>query len=378
VLFGNVELNNIAAAAPQISIASPVSINVLLNPIADAPIIGTLASKTWASADGRSADNAWLRVRLPSGENGWISRTAMAYKGSLDHLEIVESSSPDYGPMQAFYLNSYENNAVCPEAPASGILIQTPEGEAEVNLLINEVDIQIGSTVYFQAVPGANLTVTVVEGMARVSSQDVVRYVPAGTQLDVPMNADLRPAGPPGPVHAYQMSDVIALPLQLLERQITIHDPLTEDEIETLPTPTDASPAGDGDPQANDPTTENAAGGNGNNGHRATSTSRPPTTVPNPTEVRVSATPPVVPTLVPTVVIVPTDPPTAVIVPTDPPVIVPTDPPPPTEVPTDPPPAPTAEAQVTICHKGNTITVGASAVDAHINNHGDTLGACPG
>ncbi len=32
--------------------------------------------------------------------------------------------------------------------------------------------------------------------------------------------------------------------------------------------------------------------------------------------------------------------------------------------------------KVTICHKGNTITIGAPAVDAHLRNHGDTIGAC--
>jgi hypothetical protein len=32
--------------------------------------------------------------------------------------------------------------------------------------------------------------------------------------------------------------------------------------------------------------------------------------------------------------------------------------------------------KVTLCHKGHTITVGAPAEAAHLNNHGDTLGAC--
>ncbi len=32
--------------------------------------------------------------------------------------------------------------------------------------------------------------------------------------------------------------------------------------------------------------------------------------------------------------------------------------------------------KVTICHNGNTITIGAPAVDAHQRNHGDTIGAC--
>ena len=39
--------------------------------------------------------------------------------------------------------------------------------------------------------------------------------------------------------------------------------------------------------------------------------------------------------------------------------------------------APGGQDKVTICHNGtNTITIGAPAVDAHVNNHGDTLGEC--
>ena len=33
--------------------------------------------------------------------------------------------------------------------------------------------------------------------------------------------------------------------------------------------------------------------------------------------------------------------------------------------------------KTTICHKGNTITVGNGAVAAHVGQHGDTLGPCP-
>ncbi len=38
--------------------------------------------------------------------------------------------------------------------------------------------------------------------------------------------------------------------------------------------------------------------------------------------------------------------------------------------------APGGQDKVTICHNGHTITIGAPAVDAHMNNHGDTLGEC--
>ncbi len=63
--------------------------------------------------------------------------------------------------------------------------------------------------------------------------------------------------------------------------------------------------------------------------------------------------------------------PTTAIVPTNTPAPAPTNTPapPPTNTPV------TAE-KVTICHKGSTIEVDASAVDAHLG-HGDTLGPCP-
>lgn len=39
--------------------------------------------------------------------------------------------------------------------------------------------------------------------------------------------------------------------------------------------------------------------------------------------------------------------------------------------------APGGQEKVTICHNDTiTITIGAPAVDAHVNNHGDTLGEC--
>ncbi len=35
-----------------------------------------------------------------------------------------------------------------------------------------------------------------------------------------------------------------------------------------------------------------------------------------------------------------------------------------------------SNGKVTICHKGNTISVDASAVPAHLMEHGDSLGSC--
>jgi hypothetical protein len=36
------------------------------------------------------------------------------------------------------------------------------------------------------------------------------------------------------------------------------------------------------------------------------------------------------------------------------------------------------EGKVTICHKGHTITINEEALDRHLENHLDTIGACNG
>jgi hypothetical protein len=234
VLFGNVEIDTVESTATLIDVMSTISgnANIRLSPSSSAPVIGKLAPQETLMATGRLEDSSWVRVQMADGQNGWISAELVTSDEEIDTLDVVEHSSTYYGPMQAFYLNNTANDATCPQAPNSGILIQTPEGEAEVNLLINEVNIQIGSTVYFQATPGNEMTISVVEGMARVTTDGVTEYVPAGTQLEVPMDEDLHPAGPPTQAHPYRMEDVSALPISLLEREITIHPPLQPEDID--------------------------------------------------------------------------------------------------------------------------------------------------
>jgi hypothetical protein len=120
----------------------------------------------------------------------------------------------------------------------------------------------------------------------------------------------------------------------------------------------------------------------------ATNTSQPgqPDTA-TPVSANASSVPPTNTSVPPTnTLIPPTDtrvPPTDTPVPpTNTPVPPPTNTPipPPTNTSVPPPTAtpepPTEEPKVTICHNGNTISVDASAVQAHLD-HGDTLGPCP-
>ena len=68
-----------------------------------------------------------------------------------------------YGPMQAFYLKTGSKATSCEEAPNDGLLVQTPEGIAEVRLWINEVKIRLGSTAFIQSSPGNSMTIKTLE-----------------------------------------------------------------------------------------------------------------------------------------------------------------------------------------------------------------------
>ncbi len=328
LLFGNVQLES-KFSKPSVSMDLSVTpngnVNIRHEPSTSATIIGIVKAGQLVTVTGRLEDTSWLRVQIPDTQAlGWISRTLIpdVEDRNLAALEVVDAG-PQYGPMQAFYFNSSDRGDVCPEAPDSGILIQTPEGVAEITLLINEIDVQIGSTVYFRAVPGGNMTVSVVEGLVYVETDGQTVGIPAGSEATIPLNEDMKPAGPPNQAHGYNMDQMNLLPVELLERDITIHQPLTDAEIyAALHPPVE-------DVVAEEVHTNNGNGnaGNGNNGnssHDNNGNSNHENNGNNGNEGN----------------------------------------------------APPQEEKVTICHKGNTISIDAVSVPDHLG-HGDTLGACP-
>jgi hypothetical protein len=276
------------------------------SPSLDADVITSLAPGQAVTADGRLADSSWIRVRLPNnGGTGWMAGSLLASTSGLDNLDVVTASSRYYTPMQAFTFKSGTNDALCAEAPDSGILIKTPEGIGKVTLLVNEVDIQIGSTVFFQAQPGGDMAIRVIEGSVQVSTFDTTVQVTTGNQTTVPLDENMQAAGPPAPPTPYSQDDVRALPLVLLDEMVP--------PVPAVVQPVIAPEVNPGVDAVDVDGTEPGTGGNGNGNGNGNGVNPPP---------------------------------------------------------------PAQEEKVTLCHKGHTITVAASAVPAHLA-HGDTLGACP-
>jgi len=130
--------------------------------------------------------------------------------------------------MQAFYIRSGVGEASCVDAPESGVLIQTPEGVQSVHFRINGVDVEIGSTVMLQAQPEGAFRIRTLEGAAVVTLGGNAYPVIAGTEMSLPMDAQLQPVGLPSlPV---PLSDIRleTLPLAPLPQAIPPAAPLSD------------------------------------------------------------------------------------------------------------------------------------------------------
>ncbi|NPV65871.1 MAG: SH3 domain-containing protein [Anaerolineae bacterium] len=237
LLFGDVEINNRVAPAPtiEVTVASRTAVNVRLAPTPNAGVIGVLQPGQTVTAKARLADNSWLRVALPDNDRvGWTFAANLTSEEDINTLNVVESWAPFYGPMQAFYFRSGIDDAACVESPPSGLLIQTPEGVAEVTLLVNEVSIQMSATAYLQAAPGEQMTFSVLSGWAIVEAAGRQQPVFAGTQVSIPLSADLTPVAPPSAPAPYDLAALQALPLNLLGSPVTIASPLQATQIMQL------------------------------------------------------------------------------------------------------------------------------------------------
>lgn len=231
--FGDVAIQNAVKNPTRLDISAVNEyLNVRLLPTVRAGVVASLAPGQTATAVERLEDSSWVRIEVPDSDiMGWLNASLVTSSGDINTLNVAQPQQPYYRPMQAFYFESQSQESTCPEMPTSGLLIQTPEGVGEVRLLINEVNIQMGSTVYFEAQPNGNMTVTTLEGHARVEAMGTAHTAVAGTRIEVQMGADLKPASPPSLPESYNETSLQNLPIANLDRPIEIHAGLSEPEL---------------------------------------------------------------------------------------------------------------------------------------------------
>lgn len=229
LLFGNVSLSNDGAASDELRATVTLTGRVTVRVYASMSALDTLVAEfpvgTTLTADWRDAGSRWVHVVFDldgQTQQGWAT-TGLFEEADLSVLPVAGANTEGpFAPMQAFYFTSGVDDRPCASAPDSGILIQTPEGVGEITLLVNEVAIDLGSTVYTQAEAGGEMLLNVIEGQARVHGGGRVVTVPEGTRVRIPLDANGLVAGDPSWPEAYDDTALGALPVVLLPDVVAV------------------------------------------------------------------------------------------------------------------------------------------------------------
>jgi hypothetical protein len=122
--------------------------------------------------------------------------------------------------MEAFYFSSGVGESACNEAP-NGMLIQTPEDAGTIELVINDVGVELGSTAYIAAEPDGLLTFALLEGASTLTVEDEAVKLEAGTFSTVDLDEDGLAADVPSePLPIEGNLELPILPLSALPREI--------------------------------------------------------------------------------------------------------------------------------------------------------------
>lgn len=234
ITFGEVALTNLGREFDDLNLLSLVvtevgAANVHSRPNKDSSNVGAVRKDETIKATGRLENNSWLRVQLPSGRSGWVSSSVL--KTDFTGLPVVTEDNPVpdpyYRPFAAFTLSGRLDDARCPQAAPSGVLIQT--GRAPVDtpdlrykLLVNGVQIAVEGTVFLQGAPSQDLRISILEGSATVTAQDTSVDAAEGQQVIVRMgpleNNTIAPATAPLAPTPYNYNRLLPLPMTLLPR----------------------------------------------------------------------------------------------------------------------------------------------------------------
>lgn len=188
LLVGDARLENQSQAANDfisvtVTVKETRGANLRAEPADSAALVGSLSFGAAFQAVQRTEDAAWVRVI--SGEtSGWVSTALVNPTADVmllsTALPSLDQSLPRYGPMQTIRFRSAQADAGCPGLPDSGLLVQTPEGQA-VELVVNNVSWIIAGTIWFQTTPeGATIT-QVLEGT--IQAVPPAGVFDAGTQF---------------------------------------------------------------------------------------------------------------------------------------------------------------------------------------------------
>lgn len=188
LLFGGTEITPTNSdqlvenrATCQVTNPGENGLNLRTGPGTQFPAVDILDPGETLPFYGRNTQGDWLRS-----SRGWVYAPLVTTECDTSSLQLISETEDAYtAPMQAFALTMSED-ATCDAAP-SGMLVQTPSGQT-ANLLVNNVEIRIGSTAYIRTrEDGDWLVVGNIDGDVHVISDNFDQPIPAGAQVGIPI-----------------------------------------------------------------------------------------------------------------------------------------------------------------------------------------------
>lgn len=238
LLFGDVTVVDVGEP-PQISggsagtVIGGAGLNVRRQPNNQAAVVYQLRPGEEIITTGRTNDNEWLRIQIPTrfAGTGWAYAPYIEVAGGRETLPIVSADSPPpdlsvsdatFGTMQAVNMVSANTPAECEETPDSGLMLQSPSGTPDsIRFQINNVIVALNGTAFIRAEASGNMVIAVIEGEATLEVSDNAIDVPAGSQAIVSLDDTLNPTSSPRVV-GYDETELADLPIRLAPRAFVL------------------------------------------------------------------------------------------------------------------------------------------------------------
>lgn len=134
-----------AGAVVPVSAVTTTGANIRSRPTTNANVLVSFSAGTDLRLTAQSESRTWYELMLPDGGRGWIYGELVRVSDTDGLAALPVGDRARYGPMQAFYFTTGLAGPQCNEAP-NALVISSNE-LADVTLNVNELEIQLGSTI---------------------------------------------------------------------------------------------------------------------------------------------------------------------------------------------------------------------------------------